>query len=277
MKLILLSLSLLGLGAIGGYITFHLMLSSRCSHLLVETESRHKLALKELQAKNQKVTEDYVKCMHDEGTKQQLLELQGRLEAQSVLAERHQELVTKYDATQRDLQQLQEEKTHHLQVIEEHRVAVEDLQNKLQEQASLGDVAVVREELEQVSARLGEVQRDMEYYREQLEGCVHERHGAQEEANELRNALNEREQVLHQVNERLLQMEEEEVRRREEEEEYHRLRQEEEEEHRRREEEEEEYRRREEEEEAYRRDQEEGHETHEGEPENTQHNEGEEL
>ena len=99
LNIVLLYLSLMGLGAIGGYGGFYWLFSERCAQLMTETQQTHALSRQEVQKKYEDALEGQRQCMSDTSVKKELSEMQGRLEAQATLAERHQGLLIKQEET----------------------------------------------------------------------------------------------------------------------------------------------------------------------------------
>jgi hypothetical protein len=96
-NIILLYLSLMGFGAIGGYGIFYYLFSERCSQLMRETESKHSASRQDYQSRYEEALEGQRQCMAETSSKTQ--ELQGRLEAQSDMAARHQSMLQKQEET----------------------------------------------------------------------------------------------------------------------------------------------------------------------------------
>ena len=92
-NIVFLYLSLMGLGAMGGYGGFYWLFSERCSQLMTETQQNHAVSRQQFQKKYEDALEGQRQCMTDTTAKQELSEMQGRLEAQATLADRHQGLL----------------------------------------------------------------------------------------------------------------------------------------------------------------------------------------
>jgi chromosome segregation ATPase len=106
-NIVLLYLSLMGLGAIGGYGSFYFLFSERCSQLIMETKEKHSSSRQQFQQKYENALEGQRQCLADSSAKRELRALQGRLEAQSNLADRHQVLLQKQEDTLTRLSEVQ--------------------------------------------------------------------------------------------------------------------------------------------------------------------------
>lgn len=137
-NIVLLYLSLMGLGAIGGYGSFYFMFSERCTQLMTETEEKHSSSRQQFQEKYENALEGQRQCMADSSAKRELSELQGRLEAQSSLADRHQVLLQKQEDTLTRLSEVQ-----------------------TAQEATGKTVATLREELTQTKAELAKANRKL--------------------------------------------------------------------------------------------------------------------
>ena len=99
LNILLLYLALLGLGAIGGYTAFYLLFSERCTALMNDVTTKHGEYRTTMQSKYEQALEGQRQCMTDTSLKDELSSLQGRLEAQSTLTNRHQNLLQQQEDT----------------------------------------------------------------------------------------------------------------------------------------------------------------------------------
>lgn len=97
LNIVLLYLSLMGLGAMGGYGAFYHLFSERCSKLVSQTEDKHSASRLEFQSKYEEALEGQRQCLADSTAKRS--DMAGRLEAQSNLADRHYELLKQQEDT----------------------------------------------------------------------------------------------------------------------------------------------------------------------------------
>lgn len=107
-NILMLYLSLLGIGAMGGYATFYFSFSQRCSAHILASESRHNESRQAFQEKYEAAIEGQLQCMSGSIAKDEVNQIQGRLESQSTLADRHQSLLDKHEATLERLSALQQ-------------------------------------------------------------------------------------------------------------------------------------------------------------------------
>lgn len=98
----MLYLTILGLGVILGYSAFYLQFNERCVVLLQKAEDRYNTSKVEWQVKHQEAVSEKEQCLTP------LNQLQGKLEAQSTIAEQYQTLKEKHEETLSELATLQE-------------------------------------------------------------------------------------------------------------------------------------------------------------------------
>ena len=126
LNIILLYLSLLGLGVIAGYGGFFFMFNDRCVNLLRETEVRYNASQVEWQTKLQEALSEKDQCISP------LHELQGKLEAQSIFAEKHQALLQKHEETLSKLAALQQSKEEYSESQGKLQARIGELQLELE-------------------------------------------------------------------------------------------------------------------------------------------------
>jgi hypothetical protein len=85
LNVLLLYSTLIGLGAIGGYIIFYNLFHIRCADILDENEQRHNVTRQELKDQYVAAVEEHHKCLEQETTKMEIQELRNRLDSQASL------------------------------------------------------------------------------------------------------------------------------------------------------------------------------------------------
>jgi chromosome segregation ATPase len=160
LNILLLYVSLLGLGALGGYAAFYASFSERCSALLRETEGLHNASKQVYVDKYEAAMEGQRQCMSDSTVKGELQKLQGTLESQSNLADRHQALLDKQEQTLAKLSALQELSQENGNTIHELREKLSQMRMELTtEKQRVEMVTRERDTLEsELQGRLGETQ-----------------------------------------------------------------------------------------------------------------------
>lgn len=103
-NVIMLYLTLLGLGVIVGYGAFYAQFNDRCVTLLHRSEERYNASKAEWLAKHQEAVSEKEECLNP------LHQLQGKLEAQSTFVEKHQALLEKHEEALAKLSTLQQSK-----------------------------------------------------------------------------------------------------------------------------------------------------------------------
>lgn len=145
-NVIMLYLSLLGLGVIGGYGAFFLMFNQRCLFLLESAEETYNTSKIEWQSKHQEAIAEKNECLNP------LQQLQGKLEEQSILAEKHQTLIKEHTVTLSKLATLQQAKEESVASRAKVQAQIEEIQRELK-QANQRAVDAVKDK-EQVEKNL---------------------------------------------------------------------------------------------------------------------------
>ena len=83
LNVLLLYSTLIGLGAIGGYLVFYNLFHTRCADILDENEVRHNVTRQELEGKYLAAVEEHHNCLEQETTKMEISELRNRLDVQA--------------------------------------------------------------------------------------------------------------------------------------------------------------------------------------------------
>jgi chromosome segregation ATPase len=171
LNILLLYFSLLGLGALGGYAGFYASFSERCSALLRETEGLHNVSKQAYQEKYESAMEGQRQCMSDNTVKEELQQLQGKLESQSNLADRHQALLDKQEQTLARLSALQELSQENGNTIHDLREQLSQMRMELTtEKQKVEMVTRERDTLEkELHGRLGETQGMLELREQQVQ------------------------------------------------------------------------------------------------------------
>ncbi|CAB9498037.1 expressed unknown protein [Seminavis robusta] len=152
LNIILLCCCLLGIGTITGYTVFYFIFRGKCANLLTAKDQRHNASQVELQSKYSRALTDVRQCQEDSNAKGELQELQGRLQAQAKLSDKHQDLLERHERTLERISQLQ---------------ASEDA-SKSQIQTLQDQVKTVHSSLETTSKELGNAQRERDVMQRDL-------------------------------------------------------------------------------------------------------------
>lgn len=123
---------LLGIGAIAGYITFYLIFQEKCSELLIKSHQIHNESQAELQTKYLKTVDDLHHCEEESELKSELHEAQGRLQAQALLADKHQTLLEQHKKTLEQIDELQNSEKDSSTKIETLTKELQQLQYQLE-------------------------------------------------------------------------------------------------------------------------------------------------
>lgn len=97
-NVLMLYLSLIGMGAVGGYGVFYYLFSDRCISMISSMENKHTAALNALQTKYDEAVENQNKCKL-ETSKAEEGHVKARLETQTALSDRHHALLDKHEET----------------------------------------------------------------------------------------------------------------------------------------------------------------------------------
>jgi chromosome segregation ATPase len=132
----LLYLSLIGIGAIGGYAIFFLVFSDRCMSLLAESQRQNSECQKGFETKYKDALERHSECLATKAmAKRQWDELQGRVEVQATLASRYRNLLSKQQETHGRLTKAEASR-------DAAHALLSSLQNQIKEmQGSLNDLS----------------------------------------------------------------------------------------------------------------------------------------
>lgn len=124
-------LLLLGVGGIGAIGCFHKLWQTSCTELLTASTSRQNASLETLQEKYLKAVSDYKRCLKDDSAKQKLHELHDRLDSQTTLAGKHQDLLEKHEATLEKLNEVQRASDASSQTVSSLQEQIKRLQREL--------------------------------------------------------------------------------------------------------------------------------------------------
>lgn len=183
-NVIMMYLSILGLGVIGGYGVFFHMFSERCVNLLEESELRFNTSHEEWETKYKEALADKEQCIIP------LNEMQGRLEAQSVLAERHQALLAKQEETVAKLSALQQLKEESSTVLEELKISHRDL--ILTQEDTLTELEDSKDALEKLRTLMGELQLELERANQKVTDSAQEKERAEKELQDQKSLADKR-------------------------------------------------------------------------------------
>eukprot|EP00525_Craspedostauros_australis_P000656 CAMPEP_0198111264 /NCGR_PEP_ID=MMETSP1442-20131203/3233_1 /TAXON_ID= /ORGANISM="Craspedostauros australis, Strain CCMP3328" /LENGTH=422 /DNA_ID=CAMNT_0043767641 /DNA_START=155 /DNA_END=1423 /DNA_ORIENTATION=- len=150
LNLVLLVVTLVGLGALCGFYLFYTMFTHRCSDLVDDMERHHNATHRELEDKYIGALEEKHKCIEDETRKQEIAELKGRLEGQSSLFVNHQQLLEKHQTT---LEQYTSLHKDHEEMIRKFEVSQNDAHFKQKE------IAVLQRNVDERAQELDEAER----------------------------------------------------------------------------------------------------------------------
>lgn len=138
LNLILLYLTLVGLGAIGGYISFYSLFHNRCADLLNDAERRHNETQQALQERYMGAVEKHHECLQDETKTMELFDLRGRLDGQAALVGKHQSLLDKH---QEGMERLSDMQTAHEQALTKISTLEDEIQKKEAELTAMKETA----------------------------------------------------------------------------------------------------------------------------------------
>jgi len=162
-NILMLYLSLLGLGALGGYAGFYYSFSGKCSVLLQEAQARHDTSRQAFQDKYEAAIEGQRQCLVGSNVKDQYHQLQEKLASQTTLADRHQALLDKQETMLGRLSTLQQLSQDNGNTMYELRVQLNQARMELTTTKQTLDVVIgerdaftadVRSQLEEKDIRL---------------------------------------------------------------------------------------------------------------------------
>jgi len=166
LNILVLYLSLIGLGAIGGYAGFYAVFRQRCQQIIQTAEKRHVSSRQELQEKYMKALENQHQCQNPSAATSQgneLLEIKDRLEAHSIMAEKHQDLLKRQEETVIRLEQANRDKNVVEQKLEQMSIALsqakEGQESRSMERSILSDESLTAQQ--KLKARIAELERDL--------------------------------------------------------------------------------------------------------------------
>jgi chromosome segregation ATPase len=183
-NVIMLYLSILGLGVIGGYGVFFYMFSERCVNLLQESDVRFNTSREEWQAKYREALTEKEQCIIP------LNEMQGRLEAQSTLAEHHQALLGKHEDTVAKLAALQQSKQESSAALEKMETSHKDL--ILNQEDTLAKLRDSNSALENLRTQMGELEVELQRANQRVTVSAQEKEGAEKELENQKSIADEK-------------------------------------------------------------------------------------
>jgi chromosome segregation ATPase len=172
-NVIMVYLSILGLGVIGGYGVFFYTFSERCINLLEETQVRFNTSHEEWETKYKEALAEKEQCIIP------LNEMQGRLEAQSALAERHQALLAKQKDTVAKLSALQQFKEESSAALETLKISHRDL--ILKQEDTLTKLEDSNDALEKLRTQMRELQLELDRAYQKVTDSAQEKERAEKE------------------------------------------------------------------------------------------------
>lgn len=189
---------LVGIGTLFGYSTFYVTFQTACSHLLLDQTERHNASHAQLQTKYSRALDDVRQCQDDAQTKGELQELQGRLQAQAALSNKHQDLLERHEkALERIsvLQQSNERSQEQIQTLKEGikivKVSLEE--SILQRQEAERDCHDTRHQLQgqidHTNQLLQERSQENTQRRNELDSCEHHSQDSMGKLDELKNLV----------------------------------------------------------------------------------------
>jgi hypothetical protein len=128
---ILLYLLLVGVGVIVGIGGFQRLWETSCTELLTSSNAQQNASLETLQEKYSKAVSDHKRCLRDDSAKQKLHELHDRLDSQTTLAGKHQDLLEKHEATLEKLNEVQRASDASSQTVSSLQEQIKRLQREL--------------------------------------------------------------------------------------------------------------------------------------------------
>jgi chromosome segregation ATPase len=176
-NIILLYSTLVGLGAIAGYMTFYAFFNHRFAHLLDDAERRHNSSRQELQDRYTKVVEEHQKCLEDETRVLELFDLRGRLDGQADLAGKHQLLLDKY-------QESEEHLSHTLSMHEEAQLKYQQLQARVEKKEA--ELAELESQIDAYNEQNTLLERKLVDQKDEMEDLLKRK---EDEINNLRNEI----------------------------------------------------------------------------------------
>ena len=90
---VLLYLTLIGMGVLGGYLMFTTIYNHRCADLLDDAEGRHNSTRSNLETRYKTALEEHHECIGDESATLQIYELRGRIEQLETIARTYPEWI----------------------------------------------------------------------------------------------------------------------------------------------------------------------------------------
>jgi hypothetical protein len=128
---VLLYLLLVGVGVIAGVGGFYALWQTSCTELLHVASARQNASLESLQEQYSKAASAHKRCLEDDNSKKKFHELQDRLEAQTKLAGKHQDLLVKHEATLEKLNEVQKAHDSSRQTVSSLNEQIKRLQREL--------------------------------------------------------------------------------------------------------------------------------------------------
>ena len=124
---------LVGIGALFGYTIFYVMFKNKCADLLMMKAKHHNESQAQLQMKYTRALDDIRQCQDDAQVKGELQELQGRLQAQVTLSDKHQDLLERHEKTLERISILQQSNEGSQAQIQTLKEGLKIVQVKLEE------------------------------------------------------------------------------------------------------------------------------------------------
>lgn len=147
LNVIMLYMTLLGLGVIGGYGAFFVMFHERCVGLLQQAEETYNSSKIEWQAKHQQVISEKNECLNP------LQKLQGKLQEHSTLAEKHRVLEKQHDEATSKLAALQQSKDESDGIRAKLESQITEIQTQLKE---------ANQKVAEAVNKRGEIEKDLQ-------------------------------------------------------------------------------------------------------------------
>ena len=189
---------LVGIGTLLGYATFYVTFQTKCSNLLLDQTERHNETHAQLQTKYSRALDDVRQCQDDAQTKGELQELQGRLQAQAALSNKHQDLLERHEKTLERisvLQQSNEGSQEQIQTLREGikivKVSLEESTLQLQEaQQEHHDIQhQLQGQIDDTNRLIQEKSQENAQLRNSLGSCEHLSQGSAGKLDELKNLV----------------------------------------------------------------------------------------
>lgn len=160
-----------------GYSVFYIMFKGQCTNLLVEMDRSHNKSHATLETKYSRAMTEIQKCQDDTFAREKTKELEGRLQAQAALSDKHQDLLGRHERTLEKISELQKTSEGSISQINALKEEIRFVQQSLDEST---------EQLRTAKAERDDIQQDIQQQMAQTNKVLRER---EQENMELREFL----------------------------------------------------------------------------------------